>query len=166
MRIHGLQWGMIAFAWLCGAVYLFGNTLAQADFSGCIDSYATGLDWATSPDRPANWTVWRMASTFLVNLPELALGGAVAIIPLTIFLLVPRRRVDAKDWIVLALSVVPLFLFALTFENGHDCDRKGNDYLLTGVAIWAFQIAFILVGLIISVSPRVAGWIVEQMKRP
>jgi len=166
VKIHGLQWGMIAFAWLCGAVYLLGNTLAQADFSGCIDSYATDLDWATSPDRPANWTVWRMASTFLVNLPELALGGAVAIIPLAIFLLVPRRRVDARDWMVFTLSILPLLLFALTFEAGHDCDRKGNDYLFSGVAIWASQIIFILIGLIIPALPRVAGWIVEQMKRP
>ncbi len=164
--IHRLQWIMLAAAWLCGAVYVFGNVLAEADFGACIAQHDYGYDPDTAELRPGDWSIRQFATTFLRASPVLAFGGALAILPLAIFLLVPRRQVDGKDWVVLVLSLLPLILFAVSFQSGHDCDRKGTDYFLTWLILWPSQIGFILVGLILSVIPRASRWIGEQIRRP
>lgn len=166
MKVHVIQWIMLAVAWLCGAIYVFGNALADADLAACLASYDYGIDWDTSPARPANWPVWRFVSTFLTASPALLLGGALAIVPLAIFLVFPRRQIDAKDWIVLVVSLLPLLALAVFYENGHDCDRKGNEYFFSWILLWPSQIVFILLGLIVSGILRLTARLGEQGRRP
>lgn len=164
--IHRLQWLMLTGAWLGGAVYVFGHVLAEADFGACIAQYDFGYDPDNAELRPADWSIWQMGITVLRASPVLAFAGALAILPLAIFLLVPRRQVSATDGVVLVLSVLPLVYFALEFQNGHDCDRKGTDYFLTWLIVWPSQMAFILFGIILSVMPRATRWLARQFRRP
>ncbi|MAK64651.1 MAG: hypothetical protein CMF75_07935 [Maricaulis sp.] len=165
-KILRLQWIMLIAAWLCGAVYVFGNVLAEADFGACFAQYDYGYDPDNAELRPADWPIWQFGITFLRASPVLAVGGALVILPLAIFLLVPRHQVDTKDWVVLVLSVLPLVYFAIHLQGFHDCDRKGSDYFLTLLILWPSQIVFMLFWIFLSVIPNVTRWLVRQIRRP